>query len=83
MRSACETARRRTPDDEGHWPSGDGSYTSAPETNWLPTPASREFTMCLRLYQPAGDALTGSWNPPPLTPAKSTRIGQLLSLMRK
>jgi hypothetical protein len=135
-----------TPDDDGHWPSGDGSYTvrfedgddpakhacafwsltlyshpdmrlvpnpagryslgrhsgitrdadggftvyvgrelpaGAPETNWLPTPEGREFTLCLRLYQPAADALAGTWNPPPLTPAKSTRLGQLLHLARR
>jgi|tagenome__1003787_1003787.scaffolds.fasta_scaffold20959661_2 hypothetical protein len=41
----------------------------APETNWLPTPKGSEFTMCLRLYQPADDVLAGHWSPPPLVKA--------------
>ncbi len=36
------------------------------EANWLPAPAGA-FNLCMRLYAPAADALTGKWNPPPIT----------------
>ena len=36
------------------------------ETNWLPSPKGA-FNLLMRLYAPASDALTGKWNPPPVT----------------
>ncbi len=36
------------------------------EANWLPAP-SGPFTLTMRLYAPKTDALTGAWNPPPVT----------------
>ena len=36
------------------------------EPNWLPAP-SRAFNLTMRLYGPKQDALTGKWNPPPIT----------------
>jgi hypothetical protein len=36
------------------------------EANWLPTPKGG-FNLCMRLYAPKEDALTGKWNPPPVT----------------
>jgi hypothetical protein len=39
------------------------------ESNWLPAPKA-EFTLTLRLYAPKSDALTGRWNPPPITKAQ-------------
>ncbi|HEX5931487.1 MAG TPA: DUF1254 domain-containing protein [Methyloceanibacter sp.] len=36
------------------------------EANWLPAPKG-PFTLTMRIYAPRGDALTGKWNPPPVT----------------
>ena len=35
------------------------------ETNWLPAPKGA-FNVCMRLYGPKSEALTGKWNPPPV-----------------
>ena len=35
------------------------------EANWLPAPAAA-FNLCMRLYGPKSEALTGKWNPPPV-----------------
>jgi hypothetical protein len=35
------------------------------ENNWLPAP-KRSFNLCMRLYAPRSEALTGKWNPPPI-----------------
>lgn len=35
------------------------------EANWLPAPKG-PFNLCMRLYAPKSDALTGKWNPPPI-----------------
>ena len=36
------------------------------EVNWLPAPRG-PFTLTMRLYAPKSEALTGKWNPPPVT----------------
>ena len=36
------------------------------EANWLPAPKG-PFNLTMRLYAPKADALTGKWNPPPVT----------------
>ncbi|HEV3167448.1 MAG TPA: DUF1254 domain-containing protein [Isosphaeraceae bacterium] len=38
----------------------------AREANWLPAPKG-PFNVCMRLYGPKSEALTGKWNPPPVT----------------
>jgi hypothetical protein len=45
------------------------------EANWLPAPKGA-FNLCMRLYAPKFDALTGKWNPSPIVkvegPSEST-----------
>jgi hypothetical protein len=41
------------------------------ETNWLPAPKGA-FNLTMRLYAPKSDALTGKWNPPPITKTQGT-----------
>ena len=36
------------------------------ELNWLPAPKA-PFNLTMRLYAPKSEALTGKWNPPPVT----------------
>jgi len=36
------------------------------EANWLPAPKAA-FNVCMRLYGPKSEALTGKWNPPAVT----------------
>jgi len=36
------------------------------EVNWLPAPKG-PFNLLMRLYAPRSEALTGQWNPPPVT----------------
>lgn len=38
------------------------------EANWLPAPKA-PFNVLMRLYAPQSEALTGKWNPPPVTKA--------------
>jgi hypothetical protein len=38
------------------------------EANWLPAPKGA-FNLLLRIYAPKSEALTGKWNPPPVTRA--------------
>jgi hypothetical protein len=39
------------------------------EANWLPAP-KEPFNLTMRIYAPKSEALTGKWNPPPVTRLK-------------
>jgi len=41
------------------------------EVNWLPAPKGA-FNLTMRLYGPQSEALTGKWNPPPITKSQGT-----------
>jgi len=41
------------------------------EANWLPAPKG-PFNLTMRPYGPKSDALTGKWNPPPITKVQGT-----------
>ena len=38
------------------------------DVNWLPTPATGNFRLNLRIYDPERSVLTGAWKPPPVEP---------------
>src|SRR3954447_503309 len=38
------------------------------DVNWLPTPATGNFRLNLRIYAPEPPVLTGAWKPPPVEP---------------
>lgn len=40
------------------------------ESNWLPSPEGKPFSLTLRIYVPKDVVLRGEWNPPPVTQVK-------------
>lgn len=63
---------------KGLKPNADGGFTiylqstspgSEKESNWLPTPAGRLFTLTFRTYMPKEDIIEQRWFPPAVQPA--------------
>jgi hypothetical protein len=46
--------------------SGEKQRIRIKQANWLPAPTG-SFNLTMRLYAPKSEALTGRWNPPPVT----------------
>ncbi|HET7883972.1 MAG TPA: DUF1254 domain-containing protein [Acetobacteraceae bacterium] len=44
------------------------------EANWLPAPKG-PFNLTMRLYAPKDEALTGQWNPPPVSRVEAVPLG--------
>ena len=40
------------------------------ESNWLPSPEGKPFSLTLRIYVPKDAVLRGEWRPPPVTQVK-------------
>ena len=61
-------------------PNADGSLTiyvqtdaptdPAQRANWLPAPASEDFSLYIRTYWPESAITDGRWTPPPVTPSR-------------
>ena len=49
------------------------SPSAEKEANWLPAPKG-PFNLCMRLYAPKSEALTGKWNPPPVMRAQELPV---------
>jgi hypothetical protein len=41
-----------------------------PESNWLPSPEGKPFSLTLRTYVPKPQVIKGEWTPPPVTRVK-------------
>jgi hypothetical protein len=71
--------------------SDDGSLTLAfgpkqpdgiPDSNWLPTPEGRKYTITFRFYGPTKDVADGKYFPPPLVRISATRAEQLIQSLK-
>jgi hypothetical protein len=52
-----------------------GDPGASRDANWLPAPKGA-FNLTMRLYAPKPDALTGRWNPPPVTKVQELPVLQ-------
>jgi hypothetical protein len=49
---------------------GPKPVTGVPESNWLPSPAGKPFSLTFRTYVPKDIVKRGQWTPPAVTPVK-------------
>jgi hypothetical protein len=45
------------------------------ESNWLPTPSGRLFTLTFRTYMPKEDIIEQRWFPPAVQPVTGAAVG--------
>jgi hypothetical protein len=70
----------------------DGSLTLAfapkqpdgiPESNWLPTPNGKKYSMTYRFYGPSKDVTDGMYYPPPLVRISETQTEKFIRSLKK
>lgn len=61
---------KREPDGSLKIGIGPKPIAGVPETNWLPSPEGKPFSLTFRTYVPKEVVLRGEWQPPALTPVQ-------------
>jgi len=57
--------------------------TDTPETNWMPTPQGKHYSLRYRFYGPTKEMITGTYYPPPVTLVKNETPSRLRQLLRR
>jgi hypothetical protein len=54
-----------------------------PESNWLPTPNGKKYTLTYRFYGPSKDVTDGKYYPPPLVRISQTQTEKFIRSLKK